>query len=418
MSATVQRMANDMTELYGRMRAITDEHGDALPAEKAAEWDKLNDAFCDLEAKMEHAKKVAERKTRADALMTDLDRPVNRLSPPAGDGKADEAAALASERRAWIKAISQGPRSLTETERKDLSATVDAEGGTLVAPAQVVNEFIKFVDDEVQIRRVARVWPLDAGTEIVAPSWDVDPSDSDWTAEVQSITRDTSTRTGQRSLKPSLLAKELLISRRLLNQSRINAELLVRERLAYKTAVAEEKAFMTGDGAQKPLGIFTASTQGIPTTRNVTASAATSFTADNLLDTKHALKAAYWARPRTRWIMHRDTVARIRKLKDGNGNYIWSPGLGPGGGITGGLPPTIVEVPFLVSEFAPNTFTAGQPVAIIGDFEYYWIADSLRLEVQVLLELYAKTSQVGYIVRAECDGMPVLAEAFSRLVLA
>ena len=52
---------------------------------------------------------------------------------------------------------------------------------------------------------------------------------------------------------------------------------------------------------------------------------------------------------------------------------------------------------------------------IIGDFSFYWIADALDFELQVLVERYADTNQNGYIARQEVDGMPVLEEAFVRL---
>jgi HK97 family phage major capsid protein len=57
-------------------------------------------------------------------------------------------------------------------------------------------------------------------------------------------------------------------------------------------------------------------------------------------------------------------------------------------------------------------------VGIIGDFSFYYIADSLQLEFQRLDELYAGNSQVGFIARLESDGMPVLEEAFARVKLA
>lgn len=414
MTQGVQELYNQATEIYGRIKALLD--ADNLSTEQEAQLDTLFAAFDEKTGAAKLAEKRAQQASEISRKMSEIERPVNRLATPSAGGvqSGNDERAM----KAYTKALSRGMNALNEAELKDLSATTDAEGGYLVAPASVLNQFIKFVDDEVVIRQLATVWPLDVGTELVAPSWDTDPADADWTAEVASISRDTAARTGQRSLKPNMLAKELLLSRRLINQSRINIEQVVRERLAYKTAIAEEKGFMTGNGAQQPLGLFVASTQGITTARDVTAAAATSFNADNILDTKHALKASYWGRPGTRWIYHRDTVARIRKLKDGNGNYLWAPGLGPGGGMTGGLPNTIVEVPYLVSEYAPNTFTTGQYVGLIGDLSYYWIADAMRLEIQVLYELYAKTSQVGYISRAECDGMPVLAEAFARLKLA
>jgi HK97 family phage major capsid protein len=84
----------------------------------------------------------------------------------------------------------------------------------------------------------------------------------------------------------------------------------------------------------------------------------------------------------------------------------------------GGSPDTILEVPYLMSEFAPSTFTTGLYVGIIGDLTWYYIADSLRMEIQRLDELYAATNQVGFIGRLECDGAPVLEEAFARVKLA
>ena len=69
---------------------------------------------------------------------------------------------------------------------------------------------------------------------------------------------------------------------------------------------------------------------------------------------------------------------------------------------------TILEMPFEESEYVPNTFTTGNYVGILGDWSFYWIADALNMNVQVLTELYAETNQNGYIARKETDGMPVL----------
>ena len=71
-----------------------------------------------------------------------------------------------------------------------------------------------------------------------------------------------------------------------------------------------------------------------------------------------------------------------------------------------------------MSEFAPNTFTNGLYVGLYGDLKYYWICDSLNMEIQVLAELYARTNQIDYISRIETDGAPVLSEAFARVTLA
>jgi HK97 family phage major capsid protein len=72
---------------------------------------------------------------------------------------------------------------------------------------------------------------------------------------------------------------------------------------------------------------------------------------------------------------------------------------------------------FFLSEYVPNTFTTGKYVGIIGDFSFHWIADSMEFSIQVLMELYAESNQIGYIGRMECDAQPVLPEAFVRVKL-
>ena len=82
-----------------------------------------------------------------------------------------------------------------------------------------------------------------------------------------------------------------------------------------------------------------------------------------------------------------------------------------------GEPDRLLGLPYFESEFVPNTFTTGLYVGILGDFSYYWIADDIQMQVQRLVELYAETNQVGLILRAATDAMPVLEEAFVRVKL-
>jgi HK97 family phage major capsid protein len=155
-----------------------------------------------------------------------------------------------------------------------------------------------------------------------------------------------------------------------------------------------------------------ASNDGIPTSRDVSAdNTATAITADGLINAKYSLKAQYHSSEALRWIFHRDAIKMIRKLKADDGQYIWQPGLATD------RPDTILDVPYIMSEYAPNTFTTGLYVGILGDFSHYWIADAMTLQIQRLVELYAESNQVGFIGRLECDGMPVLAEAFARVKL-
>ena len=112
--------------------------------------------------------------------------------------------------------------------------------------------------------------------------------------------------------------------------------------------------------------------------------------------------------------MSRAAVLRARKLKDGQGNYLY------GVSLAAGRPDLLCGYPLMKSEYAPSTFTTGQYVAILGNFNFYRIAivGNGAPVVQTLFERYAPTNQVGYIAREWIAGGPVREEAFSRLKLA
>jgi len=433
----IQSLYNETTEIYGQMRVIIDSlEGKEWPQEKQNEFDQLSEAF---DSKTAEAKRL-EKALEHQQIVTDLSRPTNALGPGAKGNGSKSDAAIAREAKADWRAkltgshgnvslgvrfteqdavVVRGEMDRKSLERKDLQANIDPAGGYLLAPQQFVTEFIKFVDDMVFIRQAATKFTVTTAESLGAASLDTDIEDADWTTELGTGSASTVQPFGKRELKPNPLAKSIKVSKKLLRQSTINVEQLIGQRLAYKFGITEEKAFLTGDGFNKPLGVFTADVNGIPTSRDVAAASQTAIAGDDILETKHTLKAAYWDRPSTFWILHRTVLKNIRKLKDTTNNYLWSPGLGPGGGITGGLPATLVDVPYKISEYAPNTQTAGLYVAIIGDFSTgYWIADALNFDLQVLVELYAITNQNGYVARQEVDGMPVLPEAFVRLKMA
>jgi HK97 family phage major capsid protein len=294
-------------------------------------------------------------------------------------------------------------------ELRALAADVSVTGGYLVMPLQMTMDLIQAVDDLVFIRKFATKHLVTNADGIGMPSLDADPADADWTAEIATGSDDSSMQFGRRELKPYPLAKRIKVSNKLLRASAMNVENLVRQRLSYKFGVTEEKAFLTGHGAGQPLGVFTASNDGIPTSRDVATGSATGFTFDGIYDAKYALKGAYWNRPSTSWGFHRDALKLIAKLKDSQNRYLWEPSQQVG------QPDRLIGTPLYMSEFFPNTFTTGLYVGMLADWSYYHIADALGMSVQRLGELYAETNQIGFIGRMELDGMPVLGEAFVRI---
>jgi HK97 family phage major capsid protein len=286
-----------------------------------------------------------------------------------------------------------------------LQADNDTSAGYLTASEEFSDQLIEVVDNQVFMRGLATVTKLTSAQSLGFPVRESDVDDAEWTSELATGS-ETSLAISKREFRPHPLAKRIKLSKKLLRLSP-SVQALVIKRLGYKFGVSGEKAYLTGDGAGKPLGVFTPSANGISTGRDVSTGATTDFTADALIDALYTLKAQYMAT--ATWMFHRDAVRKIRKLKDSYGQYLWQPGL------SAAQPDRILNRPFVMSEYAPNTFTTGQYVGIVGDFTKYEIVDALDIEIQVLTELYAEQNVVGYIGRMETDGMPVLEEAFVRL---
>jgi len=237
-------------------------------------------------------------------------------------------------------------------------------------------------------------------------------ADANWTGEVAAVTEDTTMAFGRRDLTPFLLTKLAKVSIRALYGAQ-NVERIILDELGYKNAITEEKGFLTGSGTNQPLGIFTASDNGVPASRDIsTGNQATAIGPDNLLAMKYALKAGYRNDPTCRWVWSRAAVEKIMGFKDGENRYMWQPSL------VEGQPDRLLNIPIAESEYAPATFTTGLYVGALGAFRYYWIAEVGDVQLQRLVELYAGTSEIGFITRRFVDGAPVLGEAFVRSKLA
>jgi HK97 family phage major capsid protein len=408
----LQQLSKQYDQSMGRAEELRKKYngvkGNLTPQEEQ-EWDGLLGEADGIKGQMERLEKQM-------ALEKWGDEPQNgKLRHAGNETEGKGASGDAARRKSFEKFLKSGFRAMNEAEVKAMQADDPAGGGYLVAPQEFVSELLVAVKDMVYIRQLATTHQLERADSLGAPTLDTDLTDAEWVSELTTGSND-ELAFGKRELKPHPSAKRVKISRTLIRRSGMDAEAIVRDRLAYKYAITEEKAFLTGNGVNRPLGVFTASADGISTGRDTAAAGSTAVVGDDFIDCKHDLKPQYW--DKAVWMVHRDLVRRVRKLKDSTNNYIWSPGLGPGAGLTGGNPNTIVDCPYRVSEYAPNTFTTGQYVAVLGDFRFYWIADALDMEIQVLDQLYAETNQMGYISRLETDGMPVLEEAFRRLKLA
>lgn len=407
---TIREFRQERAKLVKEARDILDKTEKEKRNLLAEEETKYNSIL----AKVDEISKKVEREERQLVLETEMAKSGAEPHKP-DPGQEPQARVLPRAtpeyRAAFNKFLRGGKEVLGIEEMRALQADSDTLGGYLVTPQQFVADLLKAVDDAVVIRSLATINRIERAESLGVPALDTDVSDADWTSELATGSEDTAMKVGKRELRPHPLAKRIKVSQKLLRTSVLDVEALVRNRLAYKFGVSQEKAFMTGDGAEKPLGIFTASANGISTARDIsTGNTTTSIQFDGLHEAKYGLKGQYWNK--ARWIFHRDALKQVAKLKDGEGQYIWRES------VRVGEPDRLLNLPYHMSEFAPNTFTTGKYVGILGDFSFYWIADALDMQVQRLVELYAEANQVGFIGRLETDGMPVLEEAFARVKLA
>ena len=363
-----------------------------LTAEERAQYDKTFDEARALGDKIQREQELREEERRlAEA---------GRMEP--------EKKGNPEERK--LKAFRNFLVTGNAAEYRALANDSDASGGYLHAAEQFVARLIKGLDNQVFVRKYATILPVTGSDTLGVPTLTADPADPTWTTEIAGPSEDATMAFGRRSLQPEQLSKLIKISMKLLRTSALPVENLVADRLAYKFAIAQENAFLNGDGDGEPLGIFTADANGINTDRDVsTGNSETALTADGLINAKFALKAQY--RGSCRWIFHRDAVKMISTLKDGEGQYLWRPGM------LMNEPDMLLGHPVDESEYVPNTFTTGLYVGALCNWSNYWIAELQGVELQRLVELYAGTSQIGFIGRMYADGAPVLSESFVRVKL-
>lgn len=390
-------MKQERATLTTGIRALMDEFADKeIPQEKKEELTKMEARFDVLNSGITAEERQLLRERAIGEQLNDTD--------PKDKGGVDEI------QSAFRDYITSGSKQAFEVYNA-LQQDNPTQAGYLVAPEQFVLEIIKELADATFMRQKAKVLPpLKNAQSLGYPTRTAGMSSFAWGTEIQAPTPDTSLAYGKREFKPVPGTSEILISKTLIRNVP-DADGIVRGEIVEEVDKNLEIAYMTGTGSGQPLGLFTASNDGIPTTRDIsTGNTATEMKFDGLIEAKFSVKDKY--QTNCEWIFHRDGIKQLAKLKNSEGQYIWQPS------VVMGTPDLLLSKPVNSSEYAPNTFTAGLYVGIYGDLKYYWICDSLAMEIQALFELYARTNQVDYITRIETDGMPVMAAAFARVRLA
>lgn len=307
--------------------------------------------------------------------------------------------------KAFEKLLRTG--NLSHDEIRALSVGSDTSGGYLNAPQEFVPQLIARVKNLTFLEQLATGHTTNNANGLGYPTLENDTDDFQMITEIKTAPEDNGLGFGKREFKPHPASKLIKISDAMLRADGLNPEAIVMDRAAYKYSVLKENKYLLGTGNQEPLGLFVASSKGIDTDRDVTLTYNNDFTADDIVNVKYNEKAQYMRK--AAWLFNRTAVAKLAKVKDGVGHYLFemTDKIGEMDQLKGS--------PLYMSEYVPNTFTSSQYVGMFGDFSWYYTVQSLSLRVLRLNELFAATRQIGFRFDTEFDGMPVLSEAFTRI---
>ncbi len=189
----------------------------------------------------------------------------------------------------------------------------------------------------------------------------------------------------------------------LLDDSAFAIEPLMADLFGERLGRTANEVLTTGTGTGQPQGIVTGSTLG------KTSAAVAAVTGDELIDLFHSVDPAYRASPSCRWMFNDSTLAAIRKLKDGDGNYLWSMG-----DVRTGEPNTFLGMPYTVNQAMDDLGTGNKPV-IFGDFSRYVVRKVRAFDVLTLRERFAENFQVGMVGFKRFDGRLLNAAAVKHL---
>ncbi len=361
-----------------------------LSAEDTATYEKMEAEIVDLGHEI-------ERQERADAMERELSAPANTpITEKPESAIMDRKTGRASDE--YKKNFWNAMRTKTP-DRVLLNSLVigtDSEGGYLV-PDEFERTLVDGLQENNIFRGLAHVIQTTSGDRkipVVASH-----GSASWVDE-EGAYQESDDAFSQVTIGAYKLGTMIKVSEELLNDSVFDIQSYLASEFARRIGNAEEEAFINGNGTSKPTGVLNTAEVG------VTAAGATAITADEIIDLFHSLSVPY--RGKAVWLLNDTTVQYLRKLKDGNGQYLWQPGL------VAGAPDTILGRPVKVSRYMP-AIGAGNKTIAFGDFNYYWIADRQGRSFRRLDELFAVNGQVGFRGSERVDGKLILPEAVKVL---
>jgi HK97 family phage major capsid protein len=343
-----------------------------------------------------------------------------------GDPEIDTVAVNAEYSRAFKSYLVGGMRGLNthqmdviqrgyvelDGDQKTLSANVGTEGGFLV-PADFRAVMVEEVGARSFLRNLVDVMPC-SGQFLEMPVVEAPSSNAGiyangiawtWTnSPMDEDTGDTEPEFGLLRIPMHDAVAKTRLGLNMINDAAVNIEAALPRWYGEAWGLQEDYVILRGTGRGQPLGIL--EDTDITGSHYVETSTSGVVKADDLIDLVYDLEAQYAAN--ARWVTSRTNLKSVRKLKDGEGNYLWQPGLSMG------EPDTLIGYPVSQSPWMP-AISANNYAFIFGDLKRYGLGERQRVTMTVLREKYIEELKIGYMAHVRIGGQAKIARAFRVL---
>lgn len=390
------RLVTQAREALDEIKTNTDE---SRSAELEERHDKIMTDFDKVEADIAREERQAAMEARAEEART-----ANRPHPADGESRGVDEGVTAEYRVAFAKAICGPVEDLTQEERAVLAqgraefraqtAGTTTAGGFTV-PTELSNQIIKSMlawgpmyDPGVTTEMVTA-----SGNPIKIPTVDDTTVAAEKHTEATALTDDggKDVTFGQKSLDAYAYDTEFVRwSWELDTDSIFNMESLLGQLLGERLGRIANQELTVGDGNGDPNGIVTASTLG------VTTATATAIIADELIDLVHSVDPAYRTGPKVGFMFNDTTLKLIRKLKDGDGNYLWQMG-----NVQQGVPGSLLGYNYHVNQAIASVpaSAAATKVALFGDLSKYYVRKVGQPVIGVMRERFWPDMGIAGLIR-------------------
>lgn len=345
-----------------------------------------------------------------EGIKTAMNRP--GFGAPAKTETEEKASHLALQKKAFDKLLRKGEHALSPDEQKLLSVSDDSQGGYLV-PREIEKTIIRNLANINVLRQLADVRQISVGNSFEQPRR---------TAGI------TATNSSETSSNPSagnptygmlrIVAEEaralLKATPNMLEDPAFDIEAILNDEAVEAFSNLDGSNLMTGNGVGKPRGLMSyPSGTGDGQIEQIASGSAATIPdtdggANGIVSMVFKLKAAY--AKNAAFLLNRATTGSIRKLKDANKNYIWSPGYGQGLGAT---PPTIMGYPYFEDD---NVAVEGASnlVMAFGDFKRaYKVVD--KIGIAVTRDPFSSKPNIEWLFRKRTGGAVEIFEAVKLL---